>query len=79
MIDLRAWQLAFLKQARSDWETYQRIDDPVWPTCHRLHFLQMATEKLAKALLVAGDMPFDKIHPYPRRLCQVYACCSQKS
>jgi hypothetical protein len=48
MIDLRTWQLAFLRQARSDWETYQRIDDPTWPTCHRLHFLQMATEKLAK-------------------------------
>jgi hypothetical protein len=61
MIDLRAWQLAFLKQARSDWETYQRIDDPTWPTCHRLHFLQMATEKLAKALLVADDVPLDKI------------------
>ncbi len=61
MIDLRAWQLAFLKQARSDWETYQRIDDPAWPTCHRLHFLQMATEKLAKALLVADDVSLDKI------------------
>jgi len=61
MIDLRAWQLAFLRQGRSDWETYQRIDDPAWPTCHRLHFLQMATEKLAKALLIAGDMPLDKI------------------
>jgi len=61
MIDLRAWQLGFLKQARSDWETYQRIDDPTWPTCHRLHFLQMATEKLAKALLVVGDMPLDRI------------------
>jgi hypothetical protein len=33
---------AFIKQARSDWEVYQ-------PLCHRLHYLQMACEKLAKA------------------------------
>ena len=61
MTDLRAWQLAFLKQARVDWEIYQRIDDTSWPTCHRLHFLQMATEKLGKALLVAGDMSLERI------------------
>jgi len=61
MTDLRAWQLAFLKQARADWETYQRIDDPTWPTCHRLHFLQMASEKLGKALLAGGDMPLERI------------------
>ncbi len=61
MTDLRAWQLAFLKQARADWEAYQRIDDPTWPSCHRLHFLQMAAEKLGKALLVAGDMSLERI------------------
>jgi len=61
MTNLHAWQLAFLKQARADWETYQRIDDPTWPMCHRLHFLQMATEKLGKALLVTGDMPLERI------------------
>jgi len=61
MTDLRAWQLAFLKQTRADWETYQRIDDPTWPACHRLHLLQMAAEKLGKALLVAGDMSLERI------------------
>jgi hypothetical protein len=61
MTDLRTWQLAFLKQARADWEAYQRIDDPTWPSCHRLHFLQMAAEKLGKALLVAGDMSLERI------------------
>ncbi len=54
MTDRRDWQMAFLKQARSDWEAYQRTRQAVWPHCHRLHFLQMATEKLGKALLIGG-------------------------
>jgi len=55
MSDWRNWQKAFLNQARSDWNAYQRTSDPRWPSCDRLHYLQMATEKLSKALLVAGD------------------------
>ena len=54
MIDRRSWQIAFLKQAQSDWEAYQRTRQAAWPHCHRLHFLQMATEKLGKALLLGG-------------------------
>lgn len=55
MSDWRKWQAAFLKQARSDWEAYQKTTESEWPYCHRLHYLQMATEKLSKALLVAGN------------------------
>ncbi len=41
---------AFITQARSDWNIYQLLaaQDGV-ATCHRLHYLQMTCEKLAKA------------------------------
>jgi len=61
MTDRRSWQLAFLKQARSDWEAYQATRQAVWPHCHRLHFLQMATEKLGKALLLGGHSKLENI------------------
>lgn len=45
---------AFLEQARSDFSAYEMLlrADPPMPECHVLHYLQMATEKLAKALLI---------------------------
>ncbi len=61
MIDRHDWQIAFLKQARADWEAYQRTHEQTWPACHRLHFLQMATEKLGKALLVGGETALQEI------------------
>ncbi len=61
MTDRRTLQMAFLKQARADWSAYQKTLHPSWPVCHRLHFLQMATEKLGKALLVGGKMSFERI------------------
>ena len=43
---LNIQQQLFLDQARSDYEIYEHL----WHqnTCHRLHYLQMCTEKLAK-------------------------------
>jgi len=61
MIDRRDWQLAFLNQARTDWEAYKKAEELMWPVCHRLHFLQMATEKLGKALLVAAESNLGEI------------------
>ena len=61
MIDRRNWQLAFLQQARADWEAYQKTHETYWPACHRLHFLQMATEKLGKALLLAGQAELARV------------------
>ena len=61
MTDLREWQMAFLEQARSDWNAYQKTQEPAWPSCHQLHFLQMATEKLSKALLISGEMNLERI------------------
>ena len=44
------WAVAYHRQGRSDWNLYLELQgrDDV-PPCHSLHFLQMATEKLAKA------------------------------
>lgn len=61
MNDWRNWQTAFLQQARADWEAYQRTRHAAWPSCHRLLFLQMATEKLGKALLLAGHSKLETI------------------
>jgi hypothetical protein len=52
--------MAFLEQARSDWNAYQKTQDPAWPSCHQLHFLQMATEKLSKALLIGGELSLER-------------------
>lgn len=48
------WYNAFLQQARSDWQAYESLGTSAVADCHRLHYLQMATEKLGKALLLAG-------------------------
>jgi hypothetical protein len=61
MTKLRDWQMAFLKQARVDWEAYHRTHQTRWPDCHRLLFLQMATEKLGKALLLAGHSKLERL------------------
>jgi hypothetical protein len=61
MTTRRDWQAAFLKQARTDWDAYEKAEELMWPICHRLHFLQMATEKLGKALLVAAETKLDEI------------------
>ncbi len=48
------WSEVFLSQAKSDWQVYKHIEGTSFPRCHALHYLQMATEKLAKAYLLAG-------------------------
>jgi hypothetical protein len=45
-----AWAAAFAAEARSDWAIYKMLaDDATLPRCHALHYLQMTTEKIAKA------------------------------
>jgi len=61
MSEWRNWQTAFLKQARSDWEAYLKIAESEWPYCHRLHYLQMTTEKMSKALLIADDADLESV------------------
>ena len=44
------WKEAFLKQAESDYSVFQEFNVGKKPVAQQLHYLQMATEKLAKAL-----------------------------
>ncbi len=44
-----AMRQAFLKQARSDFILCQELRNTRNPTCHWVHYLQLATEKLARA------------------------------
>ena len=43
------WKEAFLKQAKDDFEVFYEFYKLEKPACRQLHYLQMATEKLAKA------------------------------
>ena len=65
------WSKAFARQARADFETWERLRKvPETPACHKLLFLQMACEKLAKAQLCkAGSDPADiqSSHAYVAR------------
>jgi hypothetical protein len=54
------WARAYAKQARADFDAWNGLsqNSPLLPQCQRLHFLQMACEKLAKAhLCKAGAAP----------------------
>lgn len=42
------WHDAFLTQAHSDYSVFMKLNESRFPLCHKLHYLQMATEKLAK-------------------------------
>ena len=56
---------AFLRQARSDYSVFERLraeDRSAVPECHVLHYYQMATEKLAKALLARSAQPVGRKH-----------------
>jgi hypothetical protein len=43
------WGDAYARQGRSDWSAYIQLGRLHIERCHRLHFLQMACEKIAKA------------------------------
>ena len=46
------WHTGYLRQAISDYTIFKVLESvPDTPLCHRLHYLQMATEKLAKGFL----------------------------
>jgi len=54
------WHNAYLEQARSDWRAYLAIQGLSLDDCHSLHYLQMTTEKLAKAMFLARDVNIRK-------------------
>jgi hypothetical protein len=51
-----SWREAFLRQAHSDYAMVLHLNEPSVSYCHRLHFLQMAAEKLGKALMVLDNI-----------------------
>lgn len=62
------WARAFARQACSDFEAWDWLcGDNSLPQCHRLHALQMAMEKAAKAYLMArgaDPMALQSSHAY---------------
>jgi hypothetical protein len=57
-----AYAAAFIKQARSDWLVFRALSEPPIAFCHRLHYLQMACEKLAKAYRLRDtSSPIDEL------------------
>ena len=48
---IRTWPEAFLAQAKSDLDVIEYLKSSSLPDCHRFHYLQMAGEKLGKAML----------------------------
>ena len=53
------WHNGYLEQARSDWEVYNRLWRASVADCHTIHYLQMTTEKLGKALLLVRGTPLE--------------------
>jgi hypothetical protein len=54
------WVKAYARQADKDfvaWELYEKHPEAVAAECHKLHFLQMACEKLCKAHLIQRGTP----------------------
>jgi len=57
------WRTAYSEQAKSDFSMFNELKDGDTPFCHQLHYLQMATEKLAKAYLTpTGSGRYQKVH-----------------
>jgi hypothetical protein len=69
-VPLNIAEQLFLDQARSDYEIYECMSKQ--NACHRLHYLQMCTEKLAKAYMwrrgVSPGLKHDKFEPFVRAL-----------
>ena len=57
------WHSTTLRQARSDYDMLLRLlSDNDVPLCQQLHYLQMTTEKLAKAFLTPSTGRYPNTH-----------------
>ncbi|MGI4789562.1 MAG: hypothetical protein ACRYFS_12005 [Janthinobacterium lividum] len=57
------WRTAYLEQAKSDYAMLLKLIREEAPQCHRLHYLQMTTEKMAKGFLTQpGGVRYPKTH-----------------
>lgn len=59
---MSTWKEAFLQQARSDFMVLLHLKQTTLDYCHFLHYLQMASEKLAKSHLCHGTNPPKFVH-----------------
>lgn len=76
MPDTKAkWVRAYALQALSDLAARDSLIEAGAHKCHRLHFLQMASEKTCKAHLVAGSGPgaARKTHAYVEKVLPIIA------
>jgi hypothetical protein len=48
------WSTGYARQADADFKTFEALQPLPVPECHKLHFLQMACEKLVKAHLCSS-------------------------
>jgi len=56
------WAKAFAIQARSDFTIYRKLlGESDVAACHRLHYLQMATEKIAKAYRIRDTTTSEEV------------------
>lgn len=57
------WKEAYLKQSKSDYSLFIKLNELNVDFCQQLHYLQMSSEKLAKALSCPPDnTPPEKTH-----------------
>lgn len=59
---MNRYQELWWQQAQSDYEVFALVRGIGQPQCHSLHYLQMATEKLAKAYFWREGRPRPKSH-----------------
>jgi hypothetical protein len=58
------WGRAFAKQSRADFDSWKSLNAssaPRFPYCHKLHFLQMACEKICKAYLFRSGSAIENL------------------
>ena len=57
------WRQAYFDQAKSDYVMFKKLTSDETSLCHRLHYLQMTTEKIAKGFLTQpGGTRYPKVH-----------------
>ena len=60
---MNTFQGLWWQQAKSDHQVFQRLRSEGVAQCHSLHYLQMVTEKLAKAYFWRSGSPRRKVTP----------------
>jgi hypothetical protein len=74
------WSDGYLVQARSDWDAYNILQTAPIPNCHALHYLQMTTEKLGKAgLLASSGVSLDSVRTTHRAFTRFLQVASRNA